>query len=112
MQVLLTVAVTVRRTACRESACEEDTLLPQMSNRGERIVYWIAYSQADCTRFLTRDEFASIVLTAFNDTKKVQSYVVQWVFCKEDHSTGGTHYRYVSKALTRTPMAECKKLFG
>ena len=75
------MAVTVRRTACRESACEEDTLLPQMSNRGVRIVYWIAYSQADCTRFLTRDEFASIVLTAFNDTKKVQSYVVQWVFC-------------------------------
>ena len=81
MQVLLTVAVTVRRTACRESPCEKDTLLPQMSNRGVRILYSITYSQADCTGFPTRDEFASIVLTAFNDATKGQTDVVQWVFC-------------------------------
>ena len=46
----------------QESACDEDVLTPQMSNRGVRTVYLITYSQADCTRFPTREEFVNIVL--------------------------------------------------
>ena len=37
---------------------------------------------------------------------------MQWIRYKEDPSTGSAHYQYVRKALTRTPKAECNKLFG
>ena len=54
----------------QESACDEDVLTPKMSNRGVRTVYLITYSQADCTRFPTREELANIVPRAYYETKK------------------------------------------
>ena len=84
----------------QESACDEDVLTPQMSNRGVRTVYLITYSQAGCTRFPTREEFANIVLRAFCETKKGQSDVVQWVCSREEYSAGDTHYHnYGRKAF-------------
>ena len=71
----------------QESACNEDVLTPQMSNRGVGTVYL----------FPTREEFANIVLRAFCETKKGQSDVVQWVCSRQEHSAGSTHYHMAVK---------------
>ena len=78
----------------RECVSDEDALRPQMANCGVIAVQ-------DFRLEMNLLALSSRLLTI---RKKGQSDVVQWVFCK-DHSTGGTHYQYARKALTRTPMA-------
>ena len=109
----MTVAVTVRRTACRESACDEDALRPQMSNCGLTTGYLITYSQADCTRFSARDEFASIVLTAFNVTKKKDNLILYNGFSVKKITLQVVHIISMPVKLSHARRwLECMKLFG
>ena len=65
----------------------------ELSSRQFRSVYLITYSQADIIKFLTRESFATAVITAFSDQSKVQ----RWACCREDHSDGGLHYHVAMK---------------
>ena len=59
-----------------------------------RSVYLITYSQADVTRFATRDSFANAVLRAFDPTP---ARVVQYACSRESHADGGMHYHMAIK---------------
>ena len=62
--------------------------------RQNRSVYLITYSQADVTRFATRDSFANAVLRAFDRTP---ARVLQYVCSRESHADGGLHYHMAIK---------------
>ena len=65
-----------------------------LHTRRARSVYLITYSQADLSRFPTREKFATDVVNAFNEGKvKVKS----WVCCREAHKEGGLHYHLAIK---------------
>ena len=61
-----------------------------------RSVYLVTYSQADITKFPTRENFASAVVYAFSQLQG-KGRVVQWCCCREKHKNGGEHYHLALK---------------
>ena len=61
-----------------------------------RTTYLVTYSQADTSKFPTREKFANVVVDAFNHEKKFNR-VVQWACSKEKHENGGVHYHLALK---------------
>lgn len=59
-----------------------------------RQVYLLTYSQADLTRFPSRETFSRAVLDAFSQTP---ANVLYWVCAKETHEDGGYHYHLAIK---------------
>lgn len=73
------------------SSSPEDECLTE---REFRSVYLVTYSQADMTKFPTREVFARAMVESFSTgTAKV----VQWVCCREKHRKGGDHYHLAIK---------------
>ena len=70
----------------------EDSLL----RSDPRSVYLVTYSQADITKFPTRENFASAVVYAFSQLQG-KGRVVQWCCCREKHKNGGEHYHLALK---------------
>lgn len=71
-----------------------DELGEEMHARSVRKVYLITYSQADLTRFPTRNTFAKAVLHSFSNTP---GNVIQWSCCREEHKSSGHHYHMAIK---------------
>ena len=65
-----------------------------LTERQFRSVYLVTYSQADLTRFPTRQEFAHVVVQSFSIGT---AHVVQWVCCRESHRRNGQHYHLAIK---------------
>lgn len=62
--------------------------------RQTRTVYLVTYSQADITKFPTRNDFANAVVQSF--TSEIVS-VLQWCCSKERHKRSGEHYHMCLK---------------
>lgn len=78
---------------------EVDSTFKQGSTSGSgqpavRQVYLITYSQCDLQKFPTRQSFAEAVVASFGHTN---AEILQWVCCKECHSSGGYHYHMAIK---------------
>ena len=54
----------------------------------------VTYSQADITKFPTREQFARAVVNSFSTGT---ANVVQWVCCREEHNEKGQHYHLAIK---------------
>ena len=66
------------------------------NHRIGRRQYLATYSQADESRFPTRQSFGDYIVEKFNaGTSKVK--VTQWVVCKEAHEKEGFHYHCAFK---------------
>lgn len=64
---------------------------PSTNDNNGKHMFLVTYSQANMTRFPTRQKFAKFVVAAFNSGKgKVQ--VDKWAVCREEHENGGYHY--------------------
>jgi hypothetical protein len=61
--------------------------------RDNRLVYLVTYSQADLTKFSSREEFAEALVLAFSKDNNI----IQWCCCLEDHKDGGKHYHVAIK---------------
>lgn len=77
-----------------ESSAESDTP-KELSSRQLRSVYLITYSQADLTKFPSRETFADAVVEKFASNPGIE--VVNWVCCKEKHQNNGEHYHLALK---------------
>ena len=67
-----------------------------LSSRATRRSYLVTYSQANLTKFPSRESFAACVVSAFNSgTGKVQ--VDHWACCLEEHQSSGQHYHLCMK---------------
>ena len=61
----------------------------QMENpRIGRRTYLVTYSQADMSKFLTRESFGKMLVKHFNAGSE-KAKVSYWVFCQEQHEDGG-----------------------
>lgn len=58
--------------------------------------YLVTYSQADPEKVGTREEFAQMVVDAFNKGCQFER-VLHWACCKEKHKDGGHHYHLALK---------------
>lgn len=74
-----------------------DTQQSGLSNhRSGRRLYLATLSQADATRFPTRQSFAEYIIKHFHrGTSQVR--IIQWVCSKEQHKEGGFHYHMAMK---------------
>ena len=61
-----------------------------------RSTYLITYSQADLEKVPSRQDFAQILVDAFNQHNKFNR-VTQWACSKERHKNGGYHYHMALK---------------
>ena len=77
----------------------ESISTPELEPRTVRSVYLITYSQANLTKFPSREAFAEEVISHFQ-CGKVK--VLNWVCCLEDHKTHGRHYHLAVKLTTKT----------
>lgn len=68
----------------------------QLPRRSVRKSYLITYSQADLTKFATREAFGTAVEQSFNEgASKIKS--LHWVCSKENHVEKGFHYHVAIK---------------
>ena len=75
---------------------DDDFQASQLDPRIPRRTYLITYSQADLSKFPTRESFGREVVSAFDQgSGKVK--VIQWACCLEDHQNGGQHYHMCLK---------------
>ena len=58
--------------------------------------YLVTYSQADTSKFPTRESFAEALVDEFNSGKSVVK-VQHWACCKEHDENGGIHYHCALK---------------
>ena len=63
-----------------------------------RRVYLITYSQADISKFPTRESFGNAITMAFNSSSKVKP--THWACCMESHEDGKSFQYHVSLALS------------
>ena len=76
----------------------DDFQSSSISSRKMRRTYLVTYSQADRSKFATRESFGDAVATAFNSgSGKVSADY--WACSLEEHENGGEHY-HVSVKLT------------
>ncbi len=68
----------------------------ELNKRMSRKTYLVTYSQADESKFPTRQSFADAVVEGFSQGKSKQ-HVVQWVCSKEEHQDTGFHYHLAIK---------------
>ena len=66
----------------------------ELHQRAVRSVYLVTYSQADMTKFPTRETFANEVVKYFQSTKV---NVLHWVCCIEEHESNGQHFHLALK---------------
>ena len=70
----------------------DDFQSKQLTNpRSGRRTYLITYSQADLTRFPTRESFGRMVEEQFNAADG-KAKVSHWACCLEEHENEGLHY--------------------
>ena len=77
-----------------ESSSDSDNT-KELSSRQLRSVYLITYSQADLTKFPSRETFAEAVTQKFGSNPGID--VVNWVCCMEKHQRKGEHYHLALK---------------
>ena len=63
----------------------------ELGSRVVRQVYLITYARADSTLCASREDFARMVIDAF-DFGNGQSKLQHWAVCREPHEGGGHHY--------------------
>lgn len=61
-----------------------------------RQVYLKTYSQADLTKFPSRQDFVEALVLAFSKDNNVK----QWCCCLKDHENGGKHYHVCDQTGT------------
>ena len=65
--------------------------------RNSRSVYLVTYSQANMSIVPNREQFADIVVEAFDETGTGTNKVTQWVYSQEPHADGNPHYHMALK---------------
>ena len=73
--------------------------------RDTRQVYLITYSQADLTKFPSRQDFAEALVLAFSKDNNV----IQWCCCLEDRENGGMHYHVAIELERKQRWLKIKK---
>ena len=66
------------------------------NKRVGRRQYLVTYSQADLSKFPSRDSFGNMLHNEFNKGNGIVR-VCHWACCREQHADGGYHYHCAIK---------------
>ena len=70
--------------------------------------YLITYSQAELSRFPTRESFAAAVCDVFT-SERSKFRPQHWACCLENHADNGVHYHMALKLTGPKKWLECKR---